>query len=260
MIRDCHHLRGYSTATLVRGRRIVKRGLRGSRRVSRAILALAALLAACAEPAPPATPAPTSAPAFTSVPAPQPTRRPTTVEVDPTAPPAPSPTPAARGDCPASYAALDAVDRAMFGNLTLIQDTFIDRRFVIWDNQYHLNDMPMLLARRDRAGAMPGYGFLVNHHDDANLVNAEAFEIPSYFDLGTVYCISPLPSTYELETKPYLLRLPLGADHDGPTRPEEIDNFALALIYGDRSSEPRVADRLADPRAVDRWTNFAVRV
>src|SRR5262245_44894246 len=226
MIRDCHHLRGYSTATLVRGRRIVKRGLRGSRRVSRAILALAALLAACAEPAPPATPAPTSAPAFTSVPAPQPTRRPTTVEVDPTAPPAPSPTPAARGDCPASYAALDAVDHAMFGNLTLIQDTFVDRRFVIWDNQYHLYDIPMLLVRRDRAGAVPAYGFLVNHPDSTNLANAGTFATPTYFDLGTVYCISPLPGTYELETKPYLPGLPFGANRDTPTKPEEVDDFA----------------------------------
>jgi hypothetical protein len=258
MIRRYGSLHGYSTALRIVGRSIIELRPPGTRPTRWAILTLAVLLAACAQPAP--TPTPTSAPTLTHAPAPTVARRPTTVEVDPTAPPVPSPTPAPRGDCPASFAGLDVLDRAMFGNMTLIQDIFIDRRFVIWDNQYRLNDMPMLLARRDRAGVMPGYGFLINQQDDANLLNAQTFEIPTYFDLGTVYCISPLPRTYGLETRSYLPQLPLGANHDGPARPEEIDDFAVALIYGDRSKESLTTDRLADPRAVEQWTSYAVRV
>jgi hypothetical protein len=216
------------------------------------------LLAACAPPAP--TPTLTAAAVLISTPAPTPMPEPTIEEIDPTNAPAPTPTPAPIGDCPASFAALDSVDRALFGNLTLIQDTFIDRRFTIWDNQYRLNDIPMLLIRRDRDGVMPGYGFLVNRPDRAGLVNADTFEIPSYFDLGTVYCISPLRGTYGLDTKPYLPWLPLGTSLSAPTRLEEIDDFALALIYGDRTREPNAADRVADPRAVERWASEAVRV
>jgi hypothetical protein len=107
---------------------------------------------------------------------------------------------------------------------------------------------------------MPSYGFLVNRPDDAGLLNAAPFAIPTYFDLGTVYCVSPLPATYQLETIAYLPRLPLGANRSGPTRVEEIDDFALALIYGDRSREPHAADRVADPRAVEQWASAAVRV
>ncbi|HEU5100603.1 MAG TPA: hypothetical protein VFU22_16350 [Roseiflexaceae bacterium] len=222
------------------------------------ILALTALLAACAQPEAQMTPPPAAVVAASPVPAPTPAPEPTIEEVDPTNTPAPTPAP--NGDCPASFAALDPIDRAMFGNLTLIQDTFIDRRFVIWDNQYRLNDIPMLLIRRDRAGVTPGYGFLVNRPDRAGLVNVDTFELPTYFDLGTVYCVSPLPDTYGLDTKPYLPWLPLGTNRSAPTRLEQIDDFALALIYGDRTREPRAADRVADPRAVERWASEAVRV
>jgi hypothetical protein len=31
------------------------------------------------------------------------------------------------------------------------------------------------------------------------------------------------------------------------------------LIYGDRSKEPRLSDRLADPRATERWISYSVR-
>src|SRR5689334_14180410 len=97
-------------------------------RVRTALLALAALLAACAQEAP--APAPVAILLATSSPAPTATPRPTTVEVDPTA--APTPTLGPAGDCPATFEALDAVDRAMFGNITAIDDVFLDRRFMIW--------------------------------------------------------------------------------------------------------------------------------
>jgi hypothetical protein len=231
------------------------------RRAVLALQALAALLVACAQPAPEPTPVPAS------------TARPTTVEVDPTKAPAPTPapaptaaptsTPAPAGDCPATFDALDAVDRAMFEDLSSIQDTFVTRRFMIWDDKYRFDDIPIVLARRDHAGDSPRYGFLFNWSTGI-LENVGPFKPLTYLDLGTVYCVSPLVNDQNLASVPYLLRQPLHIDLGSititkPSGRQTSDDSAFLLIYGDRSQEPRAAERAADPRAAERWTGYAVR-
>jgi hypothetical protein len=226
------------------------------------VLVLIILLAGCAQPDVQSPPPTTIVAIELPTPEPSPTRRPTTVEIDPTGTPTPTPTPAPIGDCPASFEQLDPIDRALFESVSSIDDVFIDRRFMIWDGKYHFEDMPMLLARRDRAGAPPRYGFLFNWRNGM-LEHGGIFETPSHLDLGEVYCVSPLAHAQDLIGVPALLRqrthesdLPITIR--GPDG-RQIDDSVFLLIYGDRSKEPRLADRLADPRATDRWTSYAVR-
>jgi hypothetical protein len=220
-------------------------------------IALILLLAACAQPAPEPTPVPTAV--LAELPAPTP--RPTTVEVDPTSTPAPTLAPA--GDCTPSFEALDAVDRAMFEGVTSINDVFIDRRFAIWDGKYRFDDMPMLLARRDRAGVPPRYGFLFNWSSGL-LEHGRPFETPTFLDLGTVYCVSPLAHAQNLASVPALLRQPTHASDlpitiTTPNGRQTNDDSVFLLIYGDRASEPQIGARAADPRAPERWASYAVR-
>jgi len=222
-------------------------------------LALIILLAACAPP----TPAPTETPISTSTPAPTPVPEPTSEEIDPTNTPAPTPTPAPSGDCPASFEALDPIDRALFEDVTSINDVFLNRRFVIWDDKYRFDDIPMLLARRDRAGVPPRYGFLFNWSTGV-LEDGNPFKLPSHLDLGTVYCVSPLAHAQDLIGVPALLRQPthetdLPITIRTPNGRQTNDDSVFLLIYGDRSGEPRIIDRAADPRATARWTSYAVR-
>jgi hypothetical protein len=224
-------------------------------------LALLILLAACAPPAP----APTLVPEQTDIPISTPTRipKPTTEEIDPTSTPGSTPTPAPIGDCPASFDALDPVDRALFEDVTSINDVFLNRRFMIWDDNYRFDDIPMLLARRDRAGVPPRYGFLFNWSSGV-LENGGPFKQPSFLYLGTVYCVSPPAHAQELISVPAVLRQ---ATHESelpitittPNGQQTNDDSVFLLIYGDRSNEPRTADRAADPRATERWTSNAVR-
>jgi hypothetical protein len=225
------------------------------------ILALSMLLAACAPPAP----APTPAAISTSTPAPTPTPipEPTIEEVDPTSTPGPTPTPAPIGDCPASFEALDPVDRALFEGVASINDVFLNRRFVIWDDKYRFDDIPMLLARRDRVGVPPRYGFLFNWSSGL-LEHGRPFAPPSFFDLGTVYCVSPLAHAQNLVSVSSVLRQPthkseLPITVTTPNGQQTNDDSVFLLLYGDRSYEPRATDRAADPRATERWTSNAVR-
>jgi hypothetical protein len=228
-----------------------------------AILALLILLAACAPPEQTSTSAPATAAIPTSTPAPTPAPEPTIEEIDPTNTPGPTPTRTPVGDCPASFAALDSVDRALFEDVASINDVFLDRRFAIWDNKYRFDDIPMLLARRDRAGVAPRYGFLFNWSSGV-LENGGVFALPSFLDLGTVYCVSPLAHAQDLTSAPAVLRQPtheadLPITITTPNGQQTDDDSVFLLAYGDRSSEPRIADRSADPRAAQRWTSYAVR-
>jgi hypothetical protein len=121
----------------------------------------------------------------------------------------------------------------------------------------------MLLARRDRAGVPPRYGFLFNWSSGV-LENGRPFGLPSHLDLGTVYCVSPLAHAQDLIGVPSLLRQPtheadLPITITTPNGRQTTDDSVLLLIYGDRSDEPKIADRVADPRAAERWTIYAVR-
>jgi hypothetical protein len=228
---------------------------------SLAILALIILLAACAPPAPAPTPTPSTIP--TSTPAPTPVPVPTIEEIDPTSTPAPTPTPAPIGDCPASFDALDPVDRALFEDVASINDVFLNRRFMIWDNKYRFDDIPMLLARRDRVGVPPRYGFLFNW-STGMLENGGLFKLPSYLDLGTVYCVSPPAHAQDIAWVPSLIRQPthesdLPITITTPNGRQTDDDSVFLLIYGDRSKGPRSVDRATDPRATERWTSNAVR-
>src|SRR4051794_37913077 len=144
-------------------------------------LALVVALAACAPPAPTPTVPAAQVDLPTSAPAPSPVLEPTIEEIDPTDTPAPSPSPAPNGDCPASFDALDPVDRALFEDVASINDVFLDRRFVIWDDTYRFDDIPMLLARRDQAGLPPRYAFLFNWSNGV-LENGGLFKLPSHLD------------------------------------------------------------------------------
>jgi hypothetical protein len=225
------------------------------------MLALIILLMGCAPPAPAPAPTdlPSSTPAATLAPAPEPTIE----EIDPTSTPAPTPTPAPRGDCPDSFDALDPIDRALFEDVTSINDVFLNRRFVIWDNNYRFDNIPMLLARRDRAGVPPRYGFLFNWSSGL-LENGSPFKLPSFLDLGTVYCVSPPVHAQELVNVSAVLRQPTHASElpitvTTPSGQQTTDDSVFLLIYGDRSKEPRSIDRATDPRATERWTSNAVR-
>ena len=223
------------------------------------ILALIILLAACAPPAP--APTPTTIP--TNTPAPTPVPEPTSEEIDPTSTPAPTPTPAPIGDCPARFDALDPIDRALFEDIASINDVFLNRRFMIWDDKYRFDDIPMLLARRDRAGVPPRYGFLINWSTGI-LENGGPFKLPSFLDLGTVYCVSPLAHAQDLISVPAMLRQPthesdLPITITTPNGRQTDDDSVFLLIYGDRAKEPRSVDRATDPRATERWTSNAVR-
>jgi very-short-patch-repair endonuclease len=232
-----------------------------------AILALIILLAACAPPTPPT---PTETPISTPTRAPTPVLEPTIEEIDPTieevdpsSTPGPTPTPAPIGDCPASFNALDPVDRALFEDVASINDVFLNRRFVIWDDKYRFDNIPMLLARRDHVGVPPLYGFLFNWSSGV-LENGGMFNLPSFLDLGTVYCVSPLPRAQDLISVPARLRQPTHASDlpitiTTPGGQQTDDDSVFLLIYGDRSEEPRMIDRAADPRATERWTSNAVR-
>jgi hypothetical protein len=206
---------------------------------------------------------PTETPISTPTLAPSPVREPTVEEIDPTSTPAPTSTLAPQGDCPSNFDALDPIDRALFEDVTSINDVFVSRRFMIWDDKYRFDDIPMLLARRDRAGVPPRYGFLFNWSNGI-LENGGAFKLPSFLDLGTVYCVSPLPRAQDLIRVPALLRQPthesdLPITITTPSGRQTNDDSVLLLIYGDRSKEPRAIDRAADPRATARWTSYAVR-
>lgn len=234
-------------------------------RAALALLLLAGLLAACAT-QPPPLPDPAEPLPVTVRPL-----RPTTVEVDPIATPAREPSPAPHaaptrppapsGDCPASFEAMDGVDRALFEGVAGINDVFLNRRFAIWDDKYRFDDIPIVLARRDRAGVPPRYGFLFNWSSGV-LEHSGTIELPTYLDLGTVYCLSPIGLSQNLTNAPSLLRQPLHAPIDGLTmtdaRGRRVDDTAFLLIYGDRSRSP-AAERAADPRASDRWSAYAVR-
>jgi hypothetical protein len=225
--------------------------------------AVAILLAACAPPAPTPTLAPEQTIIPTSTPAPSPVLEPTVEEIDPTNTPGPTPTPEPIGDCPASFDALDPVDRALFEDLASINDVFLNRRFVIWDDKYRFDDIPMLLARRDRAGVPPRYAFLVNWSNGV-LENGGLFKLPSFLDLGTVYCVSPPAHAQDLASVPSVLRQPtheseLPITITTPSGRQTDDDSVFLLIYGDRSNAPRAIDRAADPRATERWTSYAVR-
>ena len=225
------------------------------------LLALVVLLSACASPAP--VPTPTETPISTPTLAPTPAPKPTIEEIDPTSTPGPTPSPAPVGDCPASFAALDPIDRALFEDVASINDVFLNRRFVIWDDKYRFDDIPMLLARRDRPGVPPRYGFLFNW-SSGMLENGGSFKLPSFLDLGTVYCVSPLPRAQDLISVPALLRHPthesdLPITITTPSGRQTNDDSVFLLVYGDRSEEPRLADRTADPRAAERWAIQAVR-
>jgi len=227
-------------------------------------LALMILLAACAPDAPEPTPTETPISIPTLARPPTPALEPTTEEFDPTNTPGPTPTPAPVGDCPASFDALDPVDRALFEDVTSINDVFLNRRFAIWDDKYRFDDIPMLLARRDRAGVAPRYGFLLNWSTGV-LENGGSFKTPSFLDLGTVYCVSPLPHAQDLISVADMLRQPthesdLPITITTPNGQQTNDDSVLLLIYGDRSAQPRTIDRAADPRAAERWTRYAVRL
>jgi hypothetical protein len=228
---------------------------------SLAILALIILLSSCA--LAPAPTEPTAMSTSTPAPAPTPVPEPTTEEIDPTNTPGPTPTPAPIGDCPASFDALDPVDRALFEGVASINDVFLDRRFMIWDDKYRFDDIPMLLARRDRAGVPPRYGFLLNWSSGV-LENGGLFKLPTHLDLGAVYCVSPLAHAQDLISAPFVLRQPtheaeLPITITTPNGRQTNDDSVFLLIYGNRSEEPRIADRMADPRASARWTSYAVR-
>ncbi|MEP7189528.1 MAG: hypothetical protein ABI901_10095, partial [Roseiflexaceae bacterium] len=169
------------------------------------ILALIILLAACAPPAP--APTPTDIPTSTPAPTPTPIPEPTIEEIDPTSTPGPTPTSAPVGDCPASFDTLDPVDRALFEDVASINDVFLNRRFVIWDDKYRFDDIPMLLARRDRMDVPPRYGFLFNWSSGL-LENGRPFGTPSFLDLGTVYCVSPLAHAQDLASVSTVLHQP----------------------------------------------------
>ncbi|MEO7910826.1 MAG: hypothetical protein ABIV47_14370 [Roseiflexaceae bacterium] len=232
---------------------------------SLAILALIIVLVACASPAP--APTPTLLAPSTPVPTLTPALEPTSEEIeeiDPPSTPAPTTMPASVGDCPASFDALDPVDRALFENVTSINDVFLNRRFVIWDNDYRFDDIPMLLARRDRAGVPPRYGFLFNWSRGL-LENGGPFKLPNHLDLGTVYCVSPLAHAQDIAWVPLLMRQPtheseLPITITTPNGQPTNDDSVFLLLYSDRSNEPRAIDRAADPRATERWTSNAVRV
>jgi hypothetical protein len=226
-------------------------------------LVLIMVLAGCAQPDVQPTPPPAAVEIEPPAPEPSPARRPTTVEIDPTSTLAPTPTPAPIGDCPASFERLDPIDRALFESVSSINDVFIDRRFLIWDGKYRFEDMPMLLARRDRAGVPPRYGFLFNWSNGV-LEHGGVFKTPTYPDYGTVYCVSPLAQAQDLIGVPALLRqrtheadLPITISR--PDGRQTDDDSVFLLIYGDRSQERQLPDRLADPRATERWTSYAVR-
>ncbi len=227
------------------------------------LLALVMLLSACAPPAP----APTLQTAMpfimpTFAPTPTPIREPTIEEADPTSTPGPTPTPAPVGDCPASFDALDPIDRALFEDVASINDVFLNRRFVIWDDKYRFDDIPMLLARRDRMGVPPRYGFLFNWSSGL-LENGRPFSLPSFLDLGTVYCVSPPAHAQDLAWVPLLMRQPTHASELPITittpNGQPADDSVFLLLYGDRSNESRSIDRATDPRATERWTSNAVR-
>jgi hypothetical protein len=226
------------------------------------LLSLTMFLSACA-PFAPAPPAPTAIATSTPAPSPTPAREPTIEEVDPTSTPGPTPTPAPVGDCPASFDALDPVDRALFAGVASINDVFLNRRFTIWDDMYRFDDIPMLLARRDHAGVPPRYGFLINWSNGV-LENGGTFKAPSFLDLGMVYCVSPLPRAQDLVSVPSLLRHPtheadLPITITTPNGRQTNDDSVFLLIYGNRSEEARIADRATDPRATERWASYAVR-
>jgi hypothetical protein len=230
---------------------------------SLSVLVLIILLVGCAQPDVQPTPPPAAVEIASPAPEPSPARPPTTVEIDPTSTPAPTPTPAPIGDCPASFEQLDPIDQALFESVSSINHVFIDRRFMIWDGKYRFEDMPMLLARRDRAGVPPRYGFLFNWSNGV-LEHGGDFETPSSLDLGAVYCISPLAHAQDLIGVPALLRQPtheadLPITITTPGGRQTDDDSVFLLIYGDRSKEPRLSDRLADPRATERWISYSVR-
>jgi hypothetical protein len=208
-------------------------------------------------------PTPLPAASVADLPTPSTAPRPTTQEIDPTRTPAPPLTPAPNGDCPASFEQLDPIDRAIFEGISAIDDIFIDRRYVIWDGTYRFEDMPMLLARRDNPGAPPRYGFLFKWSNGV-LENGRAFAAPTYLDLGMVYCVSPLARAQDLIGVPSLLRqrthetdLPITITT--PDGRQTDDDSVFLLIYGDRSKQPRLAERAADPRATDHWMRYVVR-
>jgi hypothetical protein len=227
---------------------------------SLALVVLLFLLASCA-PAP--APTPTATPINTPTLAPTPVPEPTIEEVDPTSTPGPTPTPAPVGDCPASFGALDPIDLAVFEGVASINDVFLHRRFVIWDDKYRFDEIPMLLARRDRTGVPPRYGFLFNW-STGMLENGGTFATPSFLDLGTVYCVSPLPRAQDMAWVLSLVRQPthendLPITITTPNGRQTNDDSVFLLIYGDRSQEARLTDRAIDPRATERWATNAVR-
>jgi hypothetical protein len=90
------------------------------------------------------------------------------------------------------------------------------------------------------------------------------FKLPSFLDLGTVYCVSPLPRDQNLISAPDLLRQPTHASDlpitiTTPSGQHTDDDSVFLLIYGNRAEEPRSIDRAADPRAPERWTSNAVQ-
>ncbi len=93
--------------------------------------------------------------------------------------------------------ALDETDQLLFEQTAELFEQFETQPDQIWNEDFRLDQMPILLVRQNSRRDM--YGYLINHPRGADVVNAQEVNLPSDFDEKySVYRFDELPYSKEV--------------------------------------------------------------
>ena len=96
-----------------------------------------------------------------------------------------------------TYSKIDDVDQKMFKELSIIYDNFRNSSDKLWDANYHLDKMPIVLTRMSKLnGVIIQYSYILNFDGAKTMFNAKEIEMPKELNLPTVYRLDRFaPST-----------------------------------------------------------------
>ena len=99
--------------------------------------------------------------------------------------------------------ALDKTDSKMLEQLAAVFDVFSSQSAEIWNQNFRLEQMPLLLVRKGKNRDL--YGFLVNHPQPESFEESEKVELAASLGLPPVYYLKALPRKKELAEFPYFM-------------------------------------------------------
>ena len=104
---------------------------------------------------------------------------------------------------PTKSSALDETDGKMLEQLAVVFDAFRSQSAEIWNQNFRLDQMPLLLVRKGKNRDL--YGFLVNHPKPESFEESEKVELAESLGLPLVYKLKPLPRKKDLAEFPYFM-------------------------------------------------------